>query len=110
MTHNQSVDTDLSELRKHVQSANATDERTSRNRKRNHSNKDESLKWEPIEYGPPPIRAEHSVPKRPPKKLRLTSPTISPPLLLAANMATLIRQLIVRETHMNPRYIYNTAL
>src|SRR5437764_10763946 len=68
------------------QSVNTTDERISRNRKRKPSSRDKILEWEPVEYVPPSIRMERSVPMRPRKKVRLTSSIISPPPLSTVDL------------------------
>jgi hypothetical protein len=43
------------------------------------------IAWEPLEFVPPSVRTERSASRRPPKKVRCTNPTISPPLLSVVN-------------------------
>lgn len=68
------------------QSTKTAADRSSGNGKRKASSVDDIIVWEPLEFVPPFIRTtERSGSRRPPKKIRCTNPTISPPLLSAVN-------------------------
>ena len=81
----QPTGTDLCEPDGPGQSAKTAAERTSGNGKRKAPSSDNTIAWEPLEFVPPSIRTKRSAPGRPPKKVRCTNPTISPPLLSVVN-------------------------